>query len=460
MSRDLSAITAPWRANALGQGLLFGLAVLAASAALFSFQRRQRASLDQAALAQTRLHESEVLFRTLFERSSEALLLLADGRFVDCNEASLAMLGLLDKSQLLGRSPAEFSPEYQPDGRRSEEKAEDLIAQTEEGGTHHFEWTHLRASGEPFIAEVGLSRIRLGGRLMLHVAWRDITRRAEQERIVREARDLLEITVAKRTEELSGTVAALREARDQAESAGRMKIAFLAGVSHELRTPLNPVLGMLQLLLDQSPRPDQMEFLQGALSGAERLLSMVNDLIELTGLEDVKAATAPIGLDGVLDLFRREIGAKARAKGLDLTTTLAPDSPDIITTDLNLLRRMLLNLGDNAVKFTIRGSVGLTVSVSRTGAGRGLACFAVSDTGIGLAPDKVEAVAAGLTQGETGLARQYGGLGLGLATVRKCLDILEGTLEVESTPGQGSIFRLWLPVHFCSREDLSACLLG
>lgn len=453
VSRDLSAITAPWRAAALNQAALFTVSSLAAVLALAAYHRRRRAFYHQAAKAEAQLRESESRFRLLFENASEPTLLFEDGRFIDCNEAALALLGLREKSDIIGHAPADISPEYQPDGRKSGPAAEEMVAMAGTRGWHLFEWLHLRSDGQPVLVEVIVTAMRFSERRVFHISWRDITRRKETEMLLREARDSLEAKVRERTAELAASVAELRRSRDQAESASRMKTDFLANVSHELRTPLNPIIAFTDLTLETPLTTEQRDNLDEVRQAATQLLGMINDLIELTGLDVAEPEYAPVTPRVLVDIFVHEFEPRARDKGLDFASSLDPALPPLLVTDMRLVRIMLTRLGENAIRFTSNGRVALDVTAGSDKNGRPMAVFAISDTGAGIAPDKIESLRAGLTQGQSPLTKQFGGLGLGMATTRKVLALLGGFMEVDSQPGRGSTFRVAIPVD---RPDLYA----
>ena len=241
--------------------------------------------------------------------------------------------------------------------------------------------------------------------------------------------------------------------------ANGLKNAFLARVSHELRTPLNPILGMLELALDSQLAPEQREELASALAAAQGLHQMINELIEFTILESRTPEFSPVGLKSVLNALEREIGPAAEAKGLFLRTDLGADPESIIFTDLDLLHLVLRKLAENAVKFTKTGGVSLVFGLNHQDEGQSVFCASVSDTGVGMDPATIPSILSGFTQADAPMTRRFGGLGLGLAVVRRALQLLGGTMEVQSEPRQGSTFRIFLPVRDCSGDRLAGCLL-
>jgi signal transduction histidine kinase len=239
----------------------------------------------------------------------------------------------------------------------------------------------------------------------------------------------------------------LREARERAETASRAKADFLATISHEIRTPLNGVLGMLRIVRDTPLTPEQRDYLKTASDSAETLLLLLNDVLDFSKIEagrlELQSAPFAAGLTAraVADLMH----ARARDKGLQFELQLGENIPSAVVGDSNRLRQILVNLIGNAIKFTERGRVELSVTCAeRTDTGAVLH-FTVTDTGIGIDSAALERLFKPFTQAENSMTRRYGGTGLGLAISVRLAQAMGGLLQVKSTLNQGTTFRLILP---------------
>lgn len=228
----------------------------------------------------------------------------------------------------------------------------------------------------------------------------------------------------------------------------RLKGMFLASLNHEIRTPLSGILGMADLLLETSLDEEQREYVNAARLCAESLFEILNATLEYSSLEagQFSLDEGEFSLRELLESALNQQAQRAELKGLRLFSTLEPGLPETFVGDAPRIRQLLSHLLANAVKFTHVGTVELRVSMDRQ-PGLSRLKMAVHDTGIGIDKDHLSTIFESFRQGETGFARNYPGLGLGLALARKLALLMKGSIEVESVPGEGSVFTLWLPLR-------------
>jgi PAS domain S-box-containing protein len=359
------------------------------------------------------------------------------GRISDWNRQAEVIFGW-PRAEAIGRLLAEtiIPPEYRD--RHTRGLAHFL--ETGEGPmlNQRLELPALRRDGQQFPVELTIRPIRLGQEFVFAAFLQDITQR-------------------KRNEE------ELRRAKEAAEAANRAKSEFLANMSHEIRTPMNGILGMTELALQTELSPEQREYLQMVRSSADALVAVINDILDFSRIEARKLHLDRIDFhlrDDLADTLR-SLALRAQEKGLELACHVAPDVPDVLVGDPLRLRQVIVNLAGNAVKFTDRGEVVVSVSSAACGlAGRpkddtakpqaaeAELHFTVRDTGIGIPPEKQGVIFEAFAQADGSTTRRFGGTGLGLAISAQLVAMMGGRIWVESEPGRGSTF------HFTARFGL------
>lgn len=375
-------------------------------------------SLHNLSAMNARLNESEARYKGLVDAQGDAIFRrAADNRLTYANEAFLRLFGLTEAA--LGRP---FEPELDPE---TETFVSGSFAGLESGKLRVKHDQHLRTA--------------FGWRW---IAWEDYAIRNATGRLIEVQSVGRDVTERKDLEE------ALTDARDRAEAASRAKSGFLATMSHEIRTPMNGVLGMARLLLETDLSPEQRTYAEAVRQSGEALLSLIGDILDFSKIESGTLTLQEETVDPrkLVEDVVELLAPRAHAKGIEVISVIAPDTPKAIRGDGLRLRQILTNLVGNAIKFTEKGGVRVTVGRG-DGRERQFVRFEVLDTGIGVAREKRGAIFEEFVQADASHGRRFAGSGLGLAISKRLVSAMGGEIGVGEAPGGGSRFWFMVPAH-------------
>lgn len=370
-------------------------------------------------------------FRKLFEQSTDGQALYDAHGIRECNQAAVRLLSYPDSASLEGMALSAISVAEQSSGE-AEKMLMAMQRKAVEKGHERAEWQFVRADGSVLDAELTITPITLDNESIFLASWRDITERKEAEDKLLASSQELQMAIA------------------NAEAASQAKSEFLANMSHEIRTPMNGVIGMVQLLRDTALSSEQKKYTEIIEDSSQLLLQLLNDILDFSKIEAGKMSLEQIPFD--LARLAEEIvlieSMRVRDKpDLDVKLELDPNAQTQLIGDPGRIRQILYNLINNAIKFTDEGHVTLAIDAVETLDNATSFTMAVKDTGIGIAPEHLDKIFNKFDQADTSTTRKFGGTGLGLAICKNLAEMMHGTITVESTQGEGTVFTVTLTIR-------------
>ena len=370
-------------------------------------------------MAEKAVCDVEEKYRQLVENASEGIIVVQDGMFRFVNQAASEILGYF-KDELLSRS---FFDSVHPDDRNSVidhhfDKTKD------EKPPEHYSMRIIDKKGETKWLENSGVTIDWEGRPATLNFLSDISERVMAE------------------EELESAIEHAQVLALEAELANQAKSEFLANMSHEIRTPMNAVIGMTHLALETQLSQEQRGYIEAVKMSADNLLEIINDILDFSKIEagQLELEKIEFGLRDTMESAVDTLAVKAHQKGLELNCHIKPGVPEYLVGDPGRLRQIFLNLGGNAIKFTDDGEVSISCDIENLTDESARLHFRVSDTGIGIPPDKLESIFDSFKQADGSTTRQYGGTGLGLSISKQLTGLMGGEIWVESELDRGSTF--------------------
>lgn len=409
--------------------ILFSIVLLIALTGIFAWGR------IRSAMANEKLFAAEVRTRSIVTNLADGLVIISEKGIVQEFSPSAEKIFGYSESEVIGENVNILMPSP------VKEEHDGYMNKYRKTGVRFVigaarEVTAQRKNGELIPVELGVSETLIGKEKIFIGLIRDITerKRAEEE---------------------------LAKAKESAEAATRAKSDFLANMSHEIRTPMNAIMGLTELALRTELNPKQQDYLNKVYFSAKSLLGIINDILDFSKIEAGKLdmESVSFSVDQMMENLATVVNVKTQEKGLELLFSRQPEVPPYLIGDPLRLGQVLINLCNNAVKFTETGEILVTIKQIEQLDDRARLEFSIQDTGIGMNQEQLGKMFQSFSQADTSTSRKYGGTGLGLAISKQLVEMMDGTIWVESEPGEGSkfSFQVWLDIGTSGKErDIKA----
>ncbi len=395
------------------------------------------------------LEHNKALLESIVTTTPNGLLLVDQHGTIRYTNASLENMFGYGEQELLGRPLEELVPEAQRQRHRglSQQFIREPHIRPMGAG---LELAGRRKDGALFPVDISLAGFTVDDDHYVQATVTDVTARKQAEQALLELNSQLERKVEDRTTELAA-------ARDQAEMANQAKSEFLANMSHEIRTPMNGILGLAQLLERESLAPGQRDMVGRIREAGRSLLGILDDILDFSKIEagQLRIGREPFVLHSLLEQIGSLLGATARGKGLGFHIEEPAGLQSPLVGDGLRLEQILMNLAGNAIKFTPQGEVRIRVRMVESGEPAVRLRFEVQDTGIGMAPEQQATLFTPFTQADASITRRFGGTGLGLSICKRLVELMDGTIGVDSTVGVGSTFWFELTLDRSTGPDIA-----